>query len=121
MPYQVTVEHDARTIAVRGFGQGTTADTLELIAGLQETLQACPGYNFLYDSRDLEIASSPQDMMKVAEALFGSKSHGFGKFAIVVPQSRMTLARIFTALAHPFGVRANVFSDIRDAHEWLGG
>lgn len=121
MPYEVTVEHDARTIAVRGFGQGTTADTLDLIASMRETLEACPGYNFLYDSRDLEVVSSAQDMMKVAEALFGSNRLRFGRFAIVVPDSRIGLARIFTALAHPFGIHANVFGDARDAREWLGG
>jgi hypothetical protein len=121
VPYQVSVEHDARTIAVRGYGKGTTADTLELIAGVQDTLRDCPGYNFLYDSRELDIASSAQDMMKVAEALFGSRRVDFGRFAIVVPESRIGLARIFTALAYPFGIHANVFGDMRDAREWLGG
>jgi hypothetical protein len=120
VPYEVTVDHETRTIAVRGFGKGTTADTLDLIASHRETFRACPGYNFLYDSSALDITSSPADMMRVAEALFELNRTSFRKFAIIVPESRITLARIFTALAHPFGIDANVFRDVDEAREWLG-
>lgn len=116
----MTVDHGTRTIAVKGFGRGTTADTLELIEAQRDTFRNCPGYNFLYDSSELDIASSAADMMQVAEALFGPNGTAFRRFAIVVPPSRIGLARIFTALAHPFGVNANVFDDVRDALEWLG-
>jgi hypothetical protein len=119
VPYEVTVDHETRTIAVRGFGKGTTADTLDLIASQRDTFRSCPGYNFLYDSSALDIASSAADMLKVAEALFGLNGTSFRKFAIVVPESRVNLARIFTALAHPFGIHANVFRDVDEAHEWL--
>lgn len=120
MPYEVSVDHETRTIAVRGFGEGTTADTLDLIASCRDTFRTCPGYNFLYDSSALDIVSSPTDMMKVADALFGLNGTSFRKFAIIVPESRITLARIFTALAHPFGIHANVFRDVDEAREWLG-
>jgi hypothetical protein len=120
VPYQVTIDHETRTIAVRGFGVGTTADTMQLIADQQETFRDCPGYNFLYDSSALDIVSSPADMMKIADALFGRSDAAFRKFAIVVPPGRLQLARIFTALADPFGVNANVFEDAGDARRWLG-
>lgn len=116
----MTVDHETRTIAIRGFGKGTTADTLELIEAQRDTFLRCPGYNLLYDSSELDIASSAADMMRVAEALFGSNGTAFARFAIVVPRSRIGLARIFTALAHPFDINANVFDDVRDAREWLG-
>ena len=40
--------------------------------------------------------------------------------AIVVPENREWLARIFAALAHPHGVAANVFTHVIDARRWLG-
>lgn len=119
MPYDYNVDEDARTIHVRGYGSGTTADTLRLIEGLQDTLRRCEGYDLVYDSRALQIKSSPVDMMKVANALFGEAGAVLRRFAIVVPPSRMTLARIFAALAVPYGVTANVFRDIETASEWL--
>lgn len=120
MPYDVIIDHDTRTILVRGTGVGSTAETLSLIASQAETFRTCPGYNFLYDAGELQIASSPADMITVADALFGEASAKFRKFAIVVPESRVQLARIFTALAHPHGVDANVFADVSDARAWLG-
>jgi hypothetical protein len=119
VPYEVTIDHETRTIAVRGFGKGTTADTLDLIASHRDTFRSCPGYNFLYDSSALDIVSSAADMLKVAEALFGLNGTSFRKFAIIVPESRVHLARIFAALAHPFGIHANVLRDVDEAHEWL--
>ena len=119
-PYTWQIDHEACTILVEGRGAGTTADTLQLIAALQETLRECAGYRFLYDSVELHIESSPTDMMQVAEALFGRSRASFDRFAIVVPQARVQLARMFTALAHPHGINANVFTDRNDARRWLG-
>lgn len=119
MPYDYSVDDDACTIHVRGHGSGTTADTLRLIEELQDTLRRCEGYDLVYDSLALRIESSPLDMMKVAKALFGEAGAVLRRFAIVVPASRMTLARIFAALAVPYGVTANVFPDVETAREWL--
>ena len=121
MPYEVTVDHQTRTIVVRGSGQATTADTLRLIEGQHETFRAHPGYDFLYDSRKLEIESSPQDMLTVANALFTEAQATFRRFAIVIPEKRAHLARIFTALADPYDIDANAFTDEADAWEWLRG
>ena len=119
MPYDWTVDHDSRTIVVRGSGAGTTADTLELIDELREVVRQSPGYDFLYNSLELRIESSPADMIRIANALFRDVGARFRRFAIVVPQSRVTLARIFAALAHPFGITANVFGDEEAARDWL--
>lgn len=120
MPYDVQIDHSKRIIIVTGSGAGTTADTLRLIDELQDTFHACVGYNLLYDSTQLEIESSPADMLKVAEALFDRTHASFRKFAMVVPPQRVQLARIFSALAHPHGVSANVFTSASDARTWLG-
>jgi hypothetical protein len=120
LPYEVTIDHNTRTIAVRGYGTGTTAETLQLIEDQQDTFRSCTGYNFLYDASELRIESSPADMMKVADALFAQGSAHFRRFAIVVPEGRVALARMFTALADPHGINANVFLYIDDARRWLG-
>jgi hypothetical protein len=120
VPYDVTVDHRTRTIAVVGHGDGTTAETMQLIADQQAMFRECRGYSFLYDASRLRIESSPADMMKVAEALFAQSSALFSRFAIVVPESRIHLARMFTALADPHGVHANVFLYPEDARRWLG-
>ena len=119
MPYEWEVDHGNRIIRVRGYGTGVTADTLRLIEELRGLLRDCPDYDFLYDSLELRIDSSPADMMKVANALFSEAGARFRRFAIVVPSQRVTMARIFAALAHPFGVTANVFGDVEAAREWL--
>jgi hypothetical protein len=119
LPYDWTVDPDAQLIVVRGHGDGTTADTLRLIAELADTVRRTPNLDFLYDSVELRIQSSPADMMRVANALFRDVGARFRRFAIVVPPSRVALARIFAALAHPFGVTANVFADQESAREWL--
>ena len=121
MPYEYSVDRDACTIHVRGHGSGTTADTLRIIDELQETLRECEGYDFLYDAVELEIESSPTDMIRIAAALFGEAGARFRRFAIVVPAARLPLARIFAALAQPWGVTANVFGDVESAREWLAG
>ena len=118
-PYSWTIDDSTRTVFVRGYGDGITEDTLELIAELGAELRARPGYDFVYDSTALRIASSPADMMRVAKAMFEEGGMRFRRFAIVVPPSRVALARIFAALAHPFGVTANVFADEVTAREWL--
>ncbi|HET9441398.1 MAG TPA: STAS/SEC14 domain-containing protein [Longimicrobiales bacterium] len=120
MPYQITVDEKARTIVITGFGTGTTADTLQLIAETRQLFRAHPGFNMLYDSTDLQIDSSPHDIMKVAEALFDPAHAAFGRIAVVVPETREWLGRIFTALAHPHGIAANVFAHVGDARSWLG-
>jgi len=120
VPYDVHIDHTSRTIVVTGHGNGSTADTLQLIAGQQETFRTYPGYNFLYDAYDLEIVSTPAEMLDVAHALFDRSNASFPKFAIVVPHARLQLARMFIALAHPYGIVADVFSDIGEARQWLG-
>ena len=119
MPYEWTIDHETRTIHVRGFGDGVTADTLALIETLRDEMRGKADYDFVYNSLDLRIKSGPADMMKVAQTLFGDAGARFRRFAIVVPQGRVPLARIFAALAHPFGVTANVFGDEATAREWL--
>ena len=119
LPYDYSVDRDARTIRVHGYGAGTTAETLQLIEQLQGTLRECEGYDFLYDAVELRIESSPAAMIEVAKALFGEVGAKFRRFAIVVPPARVPLARIFAALAHPWGVTANVFGDVESAQEWL--
>ena len=120
MSYEISVATDARTIVIRGSGQGNTAETLQLISDSRQLFQQHPGFNMLYDSTALHIDSSPNDMMKVAEALFDPAFAAFGRIAVVVPDDRAWLGRIFTALAHPHGITANVFTHINDAWRWLG-
>ncbi len=120
MAYEVFIDYSSKTIIIRGTGQGTTDDTLRLIAGLRDTLRRHPAYNVLYDSRLLEIASSPADMMKVASALFHQDTE-FGYFAVVVPPSREMLGRVFAALANDCNVRVNVFEDLAEAWRWIAG
>jgi hypothetical protein len=120
LPYQVQIEDATRTIVITGSGQGTTADTLDLIARMRQTFREHRGFNLLYDSSAMNIASSPNDMMRVATALFEESETAFGRIAIVVPEVREELARIFAALAHPHGVSANVFQHVADARRWLG-
>ena len=119
MPYEWGIDHASRVIHVRGRGEGTTADTLRLIEQLRDHLRTHADYDFLYDSLELRIQSSPADMMQVANALFRDLGVRFRRFAIVVPPGRVGLARIFAALAHPFGVSANVFADVESARDWL--
>ncbi|HEX6590213.1 MAG TPA: hypothetical protein VF039_14500 [Longimicrobiales bacterium] len=118
-PYSWTIDDSTRTVFVRGYGEGVTEDTLGLIAELGAELRARPGYDFVYDSTALRIASSPADMIRVAKAMFDEGGMRFRRFALVVPASRVALARIFAALAQPFGVTANVFADEATALEWL--
>jgi hypothetical protein len=120
LPYHVQIEDSTRTIVITGTGHGTTADTLDLIAGLRPTLREYRGFNLLYDSSAMDIASNPNDMMRVATALFEESETAFGRIAVVVPEVREELARIFAALAHPHGVSANVFTHVADARRWLG-
>jgi hypothetical protein len=120
LPYQVRVEEHLRTIVISGFGSGTTADTLKLISDQRDTFREHAGFNLIYDSSALQIDSSPADMMQVATALFEQNGSYFGRIAVVVPESREALARIFAALAHPHGVNTNVFTNLADAHRWLG-
>ena len=119
MPYHVEIEQAARTILVKGTGTGTTADTIELIRGLRSTFHEHAGFNLLYDSSDMDITSNPGDMMQVAKVLFEEGNAVIGRMAVVVPESRGELARIFSALAHPHGVNVNVFTHISDARKWL--
>ena len=119
MPYEYAVDHTSRTIQVRGYGHGTTEDTLRLIESLHDTLREWAGYDFLYDAVELHVESSPSDMIRVAAALFGEAGARFRRCALVVPSARIPLARIFAALAHPWGVTANVFRDVESAREWL--
>ena len=119
MPYTWTVDHGTRTILVRGTGAAMTADTLRLIEEMKDVVRESPDYDFLYNSAALQIQSNAADMVKVANALFRDSGARFRRFAIVVPPSRVALARIFAALAHPFGVSANVFDDEDSAREWL--
>ncbi len=120
MPYEVNVETKTRTIVITGFGSGTTADTLALIASHASTFRDNSGFNLIYDSSALQIESNSADMMKVATALFEQNGSYFGRIAVVVPESREALARIFAALAHPHGVNTNVFTNVADARRWLG-
>ena len=118
-PYTLSLEEGARTIVLTGVGQGKTADTLQLIASARDLLRAHPGYHMLYDAIRLQIDSSPQDMIAVANALFADKDLRYGKFAVAVPSARESLARIFTALANDSGVTADVFTNLAEARRWL--
>jgi hypothetical protein len=120
LPYRVDIEEATRTIVITGSGQATTADTLQLIAGMRDTFREHRGFNLLYDSSAMDITSSANDMLRVATALFEESETAFGRIAIVVPEVREELARIFAALAHPHGVSTNVFQHPADARRWLG-
>ncbi len=120
LTYHTTIDDKSRTIVIKGTGRGTTADTLRLIAQNEQNFRQHAGFNLLYDSSEMEIDSNPGDMLKVATALFENSPTTFGRVAVVVPESRAGLASIFTALAHPHGVNANVFTNVADARRWLG-
>jgi hypothetical protein len=120
LPYEVRIEKAERTIVIRGFGSGTTAETLALIVSQRDTFRENSGFNLIYDSTSLDIESTPGDMMRVATELFEQNGSYFGRIAVVVPESREALARIFAALAHPHGVNTNVFTNLADARKWLG-
>ncbi len=120
LPYEVRIEKNTRTIVITGFGSGTTAETLQLIADQRDTFREHSGFNLIYDSCALKIDSSPADMMQVAALLFEQNGSYFGRIAVVVPESREELGRIFAALAHPHGVTTNVFTNVSDARRWLG-
>lgn len=120
LAYEVRIEIANRTIVVTGTGAATTADTIQLIADQQHAFLEHPGFNLLYDSSQMDIESSPADMLKVAKALFEDTKTTFGRIALVVPESRMALAAIFSALANPHGISANVFTHTADARRWLG-
>jgi len=117
--YEISIDKTARTIVITGRGSGTTEQTIAMIAGLAETLRTHANYNVLYDSLQLDIDSSPADMMKVAAALFQIEGVKIPRMAVVVPPVRVALARVFTALANDHDVRANVFSDVAEAMRWL--
>ena len=120
MPYEVIVSHQPKVVQVRGFGEGTTADTLQLIEEQRATFRACAGYDFLYDAAELRIESGPIDMVQVAQALFVDADTSFARFAIVVPGPRMPLAHIFSALAEQHSTEVHVFRYSEDARRWLG-
>ena len=119
MPYEWKIDDETRTVFVRGHGEGVTADTLELVNQLSAQLRSRTGYDFVYNSVELRIQSNPADMMRVANAMFRDANLRFRRFALVVPPGRVPLARIFAALAQPFGVTVNVFADNETAREWL--
>ena len=119
LPYQVKVEQATRTIVIIGTGEGTTADTLQLIRDSDPIFREHAGFNLLYDASELQIESNPTDMLKVATALFEQSETAFGRIAVVVPESREPLARMFAALANPHGINANVFTHLADARKWL--
>lgn len=118
-PYTLSVQDEVRTIELKGAGNGTTEDTLRLILAATDRLRELPGYNILYEATQLQISSSSQAMMQVADALFGDKQLKYGRFAVVVPPARESLARIFAALANDNGVVADVFGDVSEARRWL--
>lgn len=120
MPYEVQIDASARTIVIIGTGSATTRDTLELIASQQQTFRDHAGFSLLYDTSAMKIESSPADMLKVANALFEQSETAFGRIALVVPESRAQLARMFAALADPHGINTNVFTQVSDAWRWLG-
>ena len=120
MPYEVSVDEPSRTIVIKGTGTGTTAETLQLIADQRQTFLDHPGFSLLYDSSELQIESSANDMMQVAGALFDNTPVSFRRIAVVIPEHREGLARIFAALAHPHGIGTDVFTSVSDAKFWLG-
>jgi hypothetical protein len=118
LSYTVTVDKHSQTIVIKGAGTGSTTNTLQLITDVADTLGQHPGYNMLYDSLELEIDSSPSDMVKVATALFQTAVR-IPRMAVVVPPTRVALAHVFAALANDNKVRANVFTDLNEAWHWL--
>ncbi len=120
MSYAVYFHEDTRTIEIKGTGTATTSATLDLIAGLGDSLRSHPGYDLLYDTTALQIQSSASDMVKVAEALFDNTGAEFGRIALVIPDARKAFAMMFTALANQHDIDASVFTDVYEAREWLG-
>ena len=119
-PYDVSVDAAARMIVIKGAGNATTSQTLELIARDRQTFRDNPGFGVMYDSVELTIDSSATDMVQVANALFAIGSETFGRFAVVVPEKRLQLGMMFTALAQSHGINASVFTQAADARRWLG-
>jgi hypothetical protein len=118
LSYTVSVVTDSRTIVIKGAGTGSTTNTLQLITDVADMFEQHPGYNMLYDSLELEIDSSPSDMVKVATALFQTTAR-IPRMAVVVPPARVALAHVFAALANDNNVRASVFTDLNEAWHWL--
>lgn len=118
-PYEIHVEHPARTIVIIGIGVATTADTLQLIETAGHIFSQNKGYNVIYDSTELTIESSAMDMVSVANALFAGIPGPTARFAVVVPARRAQLGMMFTALAKNHGIDACVFTVVTDAWHWL--
>src|SRR5688500_5920322 len=92
VPYEVSVDHEARAIIVKGHGRGSLAEALDLIAHHIPLIHSHPRYNILYDARELDVDATPSDVMQLASALFQFRGHAYGRIALVVPPKRESLA-----------------------------
>jgi hypothetical protein len=81
-----------------------------------------PGALILVDARAMSGAPPTDEMREVAGAMPPLVDAGLSAMAIVSDrQSIYGVARMFSALAEPFGARVSAFRTVDEARAWLSG
>lgn len=77
-------------------------------------------FDYLSDYRGIELSATSEDMRAIA-SIFGANASFFrGRNAVVVAsQAAYGMARMFEALAEPYGLEIRIFEDVAEAEAYL--
>ena len=119
MPYRCTVSHDLIRLTCEV--EATVEETLEIIKTVTSSPRCSPTTPLLVDLRDMVGRPKLADVRKTLKAAWDSGAFRQRKIAIVIePGDYHGVAAMAAAGARVLGMQMRLFTEQRDAREWLG-
>src|SRR5512143_3168034 len=120
MPFEHTIDHEIRLVAVRGSGEGSIEETTDSARRLLEDQSIHKDYAFMFVVDDIDLHPTRGQMSSIAFLLRTMLERFSSRMAIVTSQiGRVTAANLIAFEADKGDGRLRVFTSEGEAREWL--
>jgi len=119
MPLRYSIDSQRRRIRIVAEGALVPKDYQDFFGSF--SIERREGaLDCLSDYRAVELSASSNDMQAIARILGAHADYFRGRNAVVVPnKASYGMARMFNALAEPYGLEVRIFERIEDAEAYL--
>jgi hypothetical protein len=116
-----SIDPSRAQVDVMGTGRLTMPEMIAVVDQIADDPQFCSDFPVVFDIRDADYRAELDDGNEFVAALDRREGAFQKRFALVVPESLQPLATLFCLLAEVKGIdRVKCFTDMREAHEWIG-
>lgn len=120
MAFSIARHPGTDLLVVRGQGDGSLAESFELLAALESQVLLPRAFGVIFDLRELAYIPSPADAREIAQR-YGTAGalQGWRMAYVAPPGAQYGVARMVEMLSQQYGVIAGTFTSLELALAWF--